>query len=244
MFKIILKKLNKLVSLQSKNLRMTATKKSASKKKFITDTSIITLYMDSVLSQNEEPKNVYIFCKENKIDESDFYAYYGSLEALKQDIWLKLFENAKQTIESDANFLIYSQKDKVLTLYFTLVEVLNLNRSYVSFALRDSKNILQNLHQMKTFRNHFKSFIVDIVETETSERDMRLNKVIKPFFAEGIWVEFLFILKFWLDDTSKGFEKTDVMIEKAVKATFDFIDTTPVESLFDLGKFVWKEKFN
>lgn len=34
------------------------------------------------------------------------------------------------------------------------------------------------------------------------------------------------------------------MIEKTVKATFDVLDTTPLESLLDLGKFVWKEKFN
>ena len=34
------------------------------------------------------------------------------------------------------------------------------------------------------------------------------------------------------------------MIEKSVKATFDLMDTTPLESLFDLGKFVWKDRFN
>ncbi|MFN4199515.1 MAG: TetR/AcrR family transcriptional regulator, partial [Flavobacterium sp.] len=42
---------------------------------------------------------------------------------------------------------------------------------------------------------------------------------------------------------SKGFEKTDVLIEKSVKAAFDVMDTTPLESIFDLGKFIWKEKF-
>jgi hypothetical protein len=62
--------------------------------------------------------------------------------------------------------------------------------------------------------------------------------------VEGAWVEFLFLMKFWLDDTSKGFEKTDIMVEKAVKATFDVLDTTPIDSLIDFGKFVWKEKFN
>ena len=36
----------------------------------------------------------------------------------------------------------------------------------------------------------------------------------KPVFAEGGWIQFLFILKFWLDDTSKGFETTVKMGEK------------------------------
>ncbi len=223
---------------------MSTTKKATSKKKQITDDQIISKYMDQVLQNNAEPKNVYLFCQENKITEADFYAYYGSLEALKQDIWLKFFENVKNTVESDENYDTYSNKNKLLTLYFSLIEILTLNRSYVVFALKEEKKMLKNLQQLKTFRNHFKSFIVDMMNTQTSEEDFKVNKIAKPLYVEGAWVEFLFILKFWLDDTSKGFEKTDVMIEKAVKATFDVLDTTPLDSLLDLGKFVWKEKFN
>ncbi len=48
-------------------------------------------------------------------------------------------------------------------------------------------------------------------------------------------------MKFWMDDRSKGFEKTDVFIEKSIKAQFDLIDTAPVHSVFDLAKFLWKE---
>jgi hypothetical protein len=83
-----------------------------------------------------------------------------------------------------------------------------------------------------------------MIDTQSSEEDFKVNKIAKPLYVEGAWVEFLFLMKFWLDDTSKGFEKTDIMIEKAVKATFDVLDTTPIDSLIDFGKFVWKEKFN
>ncbi len=223
---------------------MTAVKKAAAKKKPISDDQIIGLYMDQVLQNNTEPQNVYLFCRENKIAESDFYAFYGSLEALKQDIWLKFFENVQSTIASDENYITYSAKNKLLTLYFSLIEILTLNRSYVLFALKEDRHVLKNLQQLKRFRNHFKHFIVDMINTQTSEEEKKVNKLVKPFFAEGAWVEFLIILKFWLDDTSKGFEKTDVLIEKTVKATFDVLDTTPLDSLLDLGKFVWKEKFN
>ena len=49
-------------------------------------------------------------------------------------------------------------------------------------------------------------------------------------------------LKFWLDDESIGFEKTDLFIEKSIRATFDLIDITPLESVIDFGKFLIKEK--
>jgi hypothetical protein len=223
---------------------MTAVKKAAPKKKAIDDNQLIELYMNQVLQNNAEPKNVFVFCQENKIVESDFYAFYGSIEALKKDIWVKFFENVNNTIENDENYLSYSNKNKLLTLYFSLFEILTLNRSYVVFALKEDKNMLKNLQQLKDFRNHFKSFILDMIDTQSSEEDFKVNKIAKPLYVEGAWVEFLFLMKFWLDDTSKGFEKTDMMIEKAVKATFDVLDTTPIDSLIDLGKFVWKEKFN
>ncbi len=47
-----------------------------------------------------------------------------------------------------------------------------------------------------------------------------------------------------MDDTSASFEKTDVFIEKSVRASFDLIDTTPLKSLVDLGKFLYKEKIH
>ena len=223
---------------------MTVVKKAATKKKALDDNQLVELYINQVLQNNAEPKNVFLFCQENKIVESDFYAFYGSIDALKQDIWVKFFQNVKTTIENDENYVTYSNKNKLLTLYFSLFEILTLNRSYVVFALKEDKNILKNLQQLKEFRNHFKNFISEITDTQTTEEDFKVNKITKPLYVEGAWVEFLFLMKFWLDDTSKGFEKTDIMIEKAVKATFDVLNTTPIYSLIDFGKFVWKEKFN
>ncbi|MNE93588.1 hypothetical protein D3C87_1812930 [compost metagenome] len=49
-------------------------------------------------------------------------------------------------------------------------------------------------------------------------------------------------LKFWLEDASPAFEKTDIFIEKSVKATFELMNITPIDSLIDFGKFIFKEK--
>lgn len=223
---------------------MATAKKNSSEKNPLDDTQIITLYMDSVLSNNHEPKNVFHFCKSNNIEESDFYSFYGSLDAIKQDIWNKFFLNAKQSLTQDENFESYSNRNKLLSLYFTLFEVMTLNRSYVAFALETQKEGLKTLKQLKEFRSHFKDFVKDILSTSASEQDVKIQKFMQPVITEGAWIQLLFLIKFWLDDTSKGFEKTDIMIEKSVKATFDVLDTTPLESLFDLGKFIWKEKLN
>ena len=47
-----------------------------------------------------------------------------------------------------------------------------------------------------------------------------------------------------MEDSSPSFEKTDVVIEKSVRAIFDVFETTPLESVIDFGKFLWKDKMN
>ena len=198
--------------------------------------------MQAVLESNETPKNVFSFCNQQELDETEFYAHFNSLDALRQSIWVKFFENAVATIEKEASYESYSDKKKLLTLYFTLFEILTLNRSYVLFSLKENKEGLKNLKNLKEFRKHFKEYIVDKIKSSPSEPFGKVAKVTEPVFSEGAWLQFLFLLKFWMDDTSKGFEKTDVLIEKSVNTVVDLLDTKPLESLFDLGKFLWKEK--
>lgn len=56
-------------------------------------------------------------------------------------------------------------------------------------------------------------------------------------------MQFLFLLKFWIDDQSPAFEKTDVAIEKSVTVIFDVFETTPLDSILDFGKFLVQDKF-
>ena len=220
---------------------MATLKKMASAKQFVDDTQIISLYINSVLENNEPPKNIFLFCKQNNIDETEFYTFFGSFDAVKQAIWVKFFENASEAISKEPTYHSFTNKNKLLTLYFTLFEILTLNRTYIMYSLKDNKEGLKNLRDLRLFRNHFKDFIVNLLKSETSEKDRKVAKVTGPVFSEGGWLQFLFILKFWMDDNSKSFEKTDIVIEKSVNTVVDLLDTKPLENLFDLGKFLWKE---
>ena len=220
----------------------TATKKS--KKLPITDDIIIEKFMNDVLQENQEPKNVYVFCQKHNIEESEFYTFFGSLDSLKQSIWIKFFENTTQTIIQDSKFSEYSNKNKLLTLYFTFFEVLTLNRTYILFYFKDKKEGLSNLNNLKSLRTEFKKFIEENCSRKENIISEKFTKVTQSAYAEGAWMQFLFLLKFWLDDDSKGFEKTDVLIEKSVNTVMDLMETKHLENIVDLGKFLWKEKFN
>ncbi|MFX0557593.1 TetR family transcriptional regulator C-terminal domain-containing protein [Maribacter sp. CXY002] len=215
----------------------------ATKKKKITEDDIIEMYMDYVLENETFPKSIYKFSKENKFKEEEFYLFYGSLEALQKGIWEKFYSNSIKVMNNNDEYSSFSNKDKMLTFFYTFFELLTLNRSYVLFALKAEKNPLKNLAQLKGVRTHLKNFAKELIDQGNGNKISKLTKQNPQLYSEWAWLQFLFILKFWINDDSPGFEKTDMAIEKSVNTIFDVFDNTPLENIVDFGKFLYKETF-
>jgi hypothetical protein len=215
----------------------------ATKAKKITEDIIITKYMEYVLEHEKTPKSIYKFCKANDIKEEDFYLFFGSLERLQKGIWEKFFTNTVNLMQKNKEYEGFSNKDKMLTFFYTFFEMLTLNRSYVLFVLGQEKNSLKNLERLKGLRKHVKGFAKDLIEDGNAEKNFKITKHNPQLFSEGAWLQFLFLLKFWMNDDSARFEKTDMAIEKSVNTIFDLFDNTPLENIVDFGKFLYKETF-
>lgn len=203
---------------------------------------LISIYMDHVLTREETPRSVYKFAKDNGITEQEFYQYFGSFEGLRKAIWDRFFENSMEVMEKSKEYAAFSNREKLLTFFYTFFEVLTANRSYVLYTLGESENSLKNLDQLKKLRKKIKHYAKTLIADGNSEKSMKLFEQNERIFSEGVWVQFLFLLKFWMDDTSAAFESTDVAIEKSVNTVFDLFDNTPLERVVDFGKFLWKER--
>lgn len=215
----------------------------SAKAKKISKEFIVTMFMDYVLEHETVPKTVYKFCKVNSIQESDFYLYFGSIGTLQKSIWTTFFDNASSVIIKNKEYLGFSNREKMLTFFYTFFEVLTLNRSYVLFAMEQSGNTLKNMEQLKGLRKNIKEFAKGLIEAGNENKNIKITKHNPQLFSEGAWLQFMFLLNFWKSDDSAGFEKTDVAIEKSVNTIFDVFDNTPLENILDFGKFLYKETF-
>lgn len=209
----------------------------------ITEDKIISLYMGSVLENEKGPSSVFKFCKEHKIKEEEFYGFFGSLEALQQTIWNKFFDNSYALMEKNKQYASMTNEEKMLTFFFTFFENLTLNRSYVLFIMKGHKYSLEGLIQLKGLRKRIKDFAATLIEERNDRKNLKILKYNAPLFSEGAWLQFMFILKFWMEDGSPGFEKTDIAIEKSVTTIFQIFESAPLEKIVDFGKFLYKEKF-
>lgn len=214
----------------------------ATKKEAISKEKIISFYMEYALEHNQKPTSVYQLMKINGASESEFYPFFGSLEGLDKEIFAVFFEKTLELLNKNPETETYGMKNKMLGFYFTFFEMLTANRSYVVMSLKEHKSHLKNLGQLSTLRNHFKNYIADIITEDERTKQDRLVSIQEKSITEAAWLQFLLTLQFWMDDTSANFEKTDLFIEKSVKTIFDLFNITPLESLIDFGKFIFKEK--
>lgn len=211
------------------------------KKKNINKDFIISKYMDYVLTYNEDPKSVYLFTKENDFDEQTFYTYFTSFDSIQSSIFEAFHQNTISLLEKSEDFSTYNAQNKLLSYYYTLFEILTANRSYVVHVLKDKKDVLKKIKALKSFKEHFKVFIKSLEIPTLDFKQERIEKIQNRAIKESAWMQFIFTLKFWLEDTSTSFEKTDVFIEKSVNTSFDLMNIEPVKSVIDLGKFLYKE---
>ncbi|WP_432410233.1 TetR family transcriptional regulator C-terminal domain-containing protein [Rasiella sp. SM2506] len=218
-------------------------KKTTTATNKVTRASIISAYMQYVLEHEETPKSVYKFCKNHKMKETEFYSFFGSFEGVRQEIWTSFFNHAMELAHKNKAYEQFGNQEKMLTFFYTFFEILTANRSYVLFALKEHPGMMKNLSQLKVLRSLLKEFAGALIEDANDEKQMKILKQPVSVFSEGAWLQTLLILKYWMEDTSANFEKTDVVIEKSVRAIFDVFQTTPLESVLDFGKFLWKERF-
>ena len=214
------------------------------KKKTISENDILSFYMDYVLEHNHQPKSVYAFSKANNFEESKFYEFFGSFEAIEKHVFKAFFDNAISVLDKSEEVQSFDARNKLLSFYFTFFEILTANRSYVIYALSQHKNSLKNLELLSGLKKGFTHF-VSLLNIETIDiKQAQLEKIQNKAIEESAWVQLLLTMKFWMDDSSISFEKTDIYIEKSVNTSFDILNIAPLKSIIDFGKFIFKEKIH
>ena len=194
------------------------------------------------LENGKPPVSVYAFCKIAGMPEATFYDLYSSLEALERDIWLGIFQETIDQLKVDEIYQGYSAREKLLTFYFMWIQKLRADRSYV--LLQKEKFGFPVLHQaqLDSFRKAFYSYVEELVKEGYQTSEIKERKYISDQYVHGFWLQAMFVLRYWINDTSDQFEMTDAAIEKAVNLSFQLISTNTLDSLLDFGKFMFSGK--
>lgn len=204
---------------------------------------ILTLYMDFVAEYGIKPNDVEDFCEQVDLEEANFYTHFKSLKKVEKTIFNELFKNSLEVLNESEEFQSFNGKNKLISVYYTFFENLSLNRSYVEVALKGCKNQLKSYKTLATLKKSFIGFVDSLALSDSILPIDGLEKIQTNFINHSAWVQLLLTIKFWLEDTSESFEKTDIFIEKSINTSFELIENKFLKNAFDFGKFMYKEKF-
>ncbi len=202
-----------------------------------TTQEIIENYIDYVLTHGEQPKSVYTYSKSLGISEAEFYQMFASFDAVERAIWSASIVETIDTIRQQEVWTSYTAREKMLSFFYSYVEVLKRQRSFVSYSLNDSGK-LSTPAVLTDVKTVFGNFAEDLINEGLSSGELAERKFISKRYKDALWLQFAFILNFWIKDDSKDFEKTDEAIEKGINVTFDLFQQSPLDNLIEYGKFI------
>lgn len=210
----------------------------AAKKTGIDAHQIQEAYIDYVLTNNEPPKSVYLFAKALKISEVTFYDFYASFIAIEKSIWEDLTGKAIAEIQRQEVWSQYSSREKILSFFYGYIELLKSKRSFVVYTLKKATIRFSTPEVLHRAKEDFQNFADNVIKQGLDSGELADRKFLSKRYKDGLGIQFVFILNFWVDDQSKDFEKTDEAIEKGINLSFDLFQRSPIDNLFEYGKFI------
>jgi len=203
---------------------------------------IVNAYIKYLLINGKNPESIYVFCESLGMNEADFYREFSSFETLQKEIWNNFIVTTISTLRVTPEYSDYSVKEKLLSFYYTFMEVLKQNRSLVLYFFQQ-----QNKHDiipsfLKNTHKSYLDYVGVLVEEGLQNGEFKKRPYLSEKYADALWVQFLFLLRFWVSDESKNFESSDALIEKTVKLSFELLGESPLDSFIDLAKFLYQNK--
>lgn len=195
-------------------------------------------YIDYVLTNNEQPKSVYIFAKQLGTTEQEFYNFFASFIGIEKSIWSALAAQALAELQLQEVWAKYTSREKVLAFFYGFVELLKARRSFAIYSLKKYRGSLSSPEVLDNAKAVFENFAETVISQGLSSGELADRKFLTKRYKDALWVQFGIILQFWLNDNSTGFEKTDEAIERGINVTFDLFQRSPLDNIFEYGKFI------
>ena len=202
--------------------------------------SIQKAYVDFVLTEGGQPKSVYVFAKKNKMPEEEFYRFFGSFDAIEQNLWTGFAVKTIAEIKTQEVWAQYTSREKALSFFYSFFELLKGSRSFVVYSVKKQPKTFNTPQIFQGIKDVFENFCNDLIVEGIESNELSERKFFSNRYKDALWVQLVFVLHFWINDNSTRFEKTDEAIEKGINVTFDLFQRSPIDNLIEYGRFLAK----
>ena len=152
--------------------------------------------------------------------------------------WSQLMQESLQETLSDPDHEALSPREKLLAFYYTHFEYLGEHREFVLARFR--KSLVDKIlsRELTDYRKQFQRFTSSIIQEAVERKALQNLGIANQSYASIIWGQLLFLVRYWITDTSPDFIRTEELIEKSVASMFDLSGKKEYRSTVEFGKFI------
>ncbi len=195
-------------------------------------------YIHLVLETGHPPASVYAFAKDLEVSEREFFEHFASFEALEAEIWKRAVADTIHAVEHGDEWSGFSAQQKLLTFYYALCDRILDQRSFFLARFPRLPKGDKPHQSLCGMRHAFTGFAERVLASGRENGEVACRGNLTRAYPLGLFGHLLSVIEFNLEDTSRGFERTDAYIEKSVRLAFDVMGTQAVDSAFDLFRFL------
>lgn len=199
-------------------------------------------YKNHLLTMGKKPVTMYQFARDLKLSESELYTIFRSFEEIESAIWKDFMEETLATLKIDEQYRTFSAREKLLSFYFTHLEVLKSNRSFVKLSVTSIKNPAITPVSVRAYKSEFLQYVNGVIREAFLNNELKERPLVSQKYDQGFWVQLVFVINFWLRDSSPNFERTDAAVEKAVNLSFELLGHSALDSVLDFAKFLLQSR--
>jgi hypothetical protein len=201
------------------------------------------IWIDRLISFTNENKkfpDLEEFTKKYETTPEDFLKNSETLDELKTQTWLHLYEETISRLLKSSEYNSYLVRDKMLAFYYTMIEELAEAREFVKLCYAERPVLQVKPVGIKLFDEAFTKYTDLLLSEGKTSGELATRPLVDNQLKKILKAKLYFVLDFWIKDNAENFENTDAAIEKSVHLAFDMLTKNALDSALDFGKFFFR----
>ena len=216
-------------------------KHKKSKPRSTDDAEFLNAFTEYVQREGKRPRSFTDFCESQHFTAEQVKVRYKTLSALEKAAWLHWYEETISILADSADYKNYSARERLLSFYYTWMDTVKPLRNYMKTAPALPKLFSGVDWFLADIQKAYLRYAKEIVHLAAANEEIMKRFVLQNFYDKALWLQFLFIMNYWLKDKSEDQTKSDEVIERSVNLFFELASRNQLDSILDFGKFLFKK---
>ena len=171
--------------------------------------------------------------KETGKTASEIYTLFPNKNSILKFYYPSLVIRYRAMISEIGDFDSYSISEKLSNFAFTLFDMMDERREYVEHTFEKYE---WNCSSKSEFQQEIKKLLEEFFTTD-GKIATSAGFFIGNWFYASLKTQFLFLIKFWLEDDSEDHERTFALTDKITGFIEELVYSKIVDKGFDLAKY-------